>query len=263
MLLSAIIALGYDLDAINKYASNFGEMEPQTSATNGVIMSVFLSGFVFGIVLCFYAWRAHVIWNNSKLVLLLLAPFALAPMVVQLWFAAYEVAVPSYPELTTNLGATAGLTFSIPFISDTVITLTMLAGLWRSARQGASATSTRILKRIGLVALETNAICTIIQAVALALYLATHEWHFLFVASTPQVYPLCFIIWLLARQKTRKIVADSASTGFTGKSSGKHSQSSGIVVLTQRSQHIDLEQQASRSNAYEVELEAMDDKDRA
>ena len=75
----------------------------------------------------------------------------------------------SMPTLTSTLyqlGATAGLTFSIPFISDTVIvslsakafrafdlilfkTLTMLAGLWRSARQGASATSTRVLKRIG------------------------------------------------------------------------------------------------------------------
>lgn len=63
---------------VNKYASHFvsfplhrkdqmlkywveqGELEPQTSATNGVIMSVLVSGAIFGTVLCFYAWRAHV-----------------------------------------------------------------------------------------------------------------------------------------------------------------------------------------------------------
>lgn len=100
----------------------------------------------------------------------------------------------------------------------------MLAGIWRSARQGASVTSARILKRVcewisrslsrvltpilGLVALETNAVCTgqsmlkvfslwlkslaVIHAIALGL--CTHRKIVLFRADRLQIWLLRNII---------------------------------------------------------------------
>jgi len=265
--LSLIVTIGYMVDCITKFGLNYGDYAAQRVTNGPLFVALTSHGIIMLLVLGFYSWRSYIMMGKKLWVLILLTPFVIAAGAVEIWLAAYQLATGNLSIVRANLGNKIALTSAMPAVADIAVTGMMFYALWRTKKLGVSSMSSKVVRRLVKICLETNLITTFFQLLTMVFYLTTGELHFFLVASLPQIYIAALMLWLVSRLGTRQIIAESSGggisdlpSGFTaGKKSSNNTafQPSGIQVSHIRSLHVDGEADS------ELELDEMDRKDRA